>query len=257
MEEAEYTLSLKGKVALVTGGGRGIGKKIANDLAARGAKVGIIDRKEGRGQQAINEINNQGYTAVFEKGDVSIQPEAQTATEHLVEELGGLDILVNNAGITEKVRFKDLSLQQWENLIRNNLTGYFLSSKAALPYLLKSAEPTIVMISSMSAVTGSGGGAHYAASKGGINSLVRALAFELAPNGIRVNGVAPRTIATKGLSNLYTQEEKEMLIKQIPLGRLGKPEDVSNAVLFLATSLSSFTTGEVITVDGGRTFSKC
>ncbi|MBU4292931.1 MAG: SDR family oxidoreductase [Actinobacteria bacterium] len=172
----------------------------------------------------------------------------------IVKKLGGLHILVNNAGITNNISMDNLTLEEWKKVIDVNLTGSFICSKIAAGFILKSGGGVIIMVSSGSSLTGSGGGAHYAASKGGINSLVRALSRELAPKGIKVNAVAPRYINTEILSSLYAREEYLKIEKKIPLRRLGTVNDVANVVAFLASDLSSYISGEIILVDGGVTF---
>ena len=245
---------LEGKVAVITGGAKGIGKTISLTMARLGAKIAIIDISEDLGKKTVSEIINQGQDALFVKGDVSSVDDIEKSFKIIMKKLGGLHILVNNAGITSNVSMDNLSLEEWKRVIDVNLTGSFICSKVAYKYILKSGGGSIIMISSGSSLTGSGGGAHYAASKGGINSLVRALSRELAPNGIRVNAVAPRYIDTEILSSLHTSEECLNIEKKIPLRRLGKENDVANVVAFLACDLSGYITGEVILVDGGVTF---
>jgi len=252
-----YSLpGIKGKVILVTGGAQGIGKTISLTMARMGAKVAIIDNSEEFGRKTIKEIKDHNQEALFFKGDVCIMSDVESCINNIIEKMGGLHVLINDAGITNNIPFNDLTLDEWKNVINVNLTGTFICSKTAFKHILKSGGGSIIMISSGSSLTGSGGGAHYAASKGGVNSLVRALSRELAPKGIRVNGVAPRYIKTKILSSLYNSEKYTEKVKEIPIGRLGEKEDIANVVAFLASDLSSFITGETILVDGGMTFGR-
>ena len=246
--------NLNGKVALVTGASRGIGRAIALELARCGASVAFccdIDVEGGERTQAL--IQAEGRPAFFYRADVSKPEDVASMVEATLKALSRIDILVNNAGISPKIAFEDLSLEQWNRIISVNLTGAFLCSKAVVPVMLRQGGGKIIMISSAAAITGSGGGAAYAASKGGMNGLVRALARELVPKGIIVNALAPRTIETSMLTQLYSPSELQRLAKSIPLGRLGQPEDIAHWVAFLASDLSDFLCGEIILLDGGRT----
>lgn len=247
---------LKSKVAVVTGGGSGIGKTISLTLAALGIKIVIIDISEKTGRETSKEIIDKGGSSIFLKGDVTDEINIRGCMKAAVEKMGGIDILVNNAGIAKTIPLDELDLKEWKKVIEVNLTGPFICSKEAMGYILKRGGGTIIMVSSGSAITGSGGGAHYASSKGGINSLTRALSRELAPRGIRVNGVAPRAIESEQLDGLYPKEELDRIKGEIPLKRLGTRQDVANAIAYLASDLSAFTTGEVLLLDGGRTFNR-
>ncbi len=247
---------LKDKVIVITGGAKGIGKVVSVTMSLLGAKVAVIDISEKEGNNIVQYIVNYGREAIFCKGDVSNEEQINKCMETIWNNMGSLSILINNAGITNNISLDKLSVNEWRKIIDVNLTGSFICSKAAVKYIIKSGGGSIIMVSSGSAITGSGGGAHYAASKGGINSLIRALSRELAPRGIRVNGVAPRTIDSEQLDQLYTEKERLKIVNQIPLGRLGKYEDIANVIVFLCSNLSSFITGEVILVDGGRTFNR-
>jgi 3-oxoacyl-[acyl-carrier protein] reductase len=245
---------LSGKVVALTGGSRGIGRSIALTMTRFGARVAVIDVDIEGGEKTAREVRERGGDASFFFGNVAKEKDMETCMSGIVTHYGGLDILVNNAGVTKKVSFEELTLQEWQKTIGINLTGAFICSKIAARFILKRGGGTITMISSGSAITGTGGGPHYTASKGGINSLVRSLSRELAPKGIRVNGIAPRSINIGTFDSLYSEDELPKLKKQIPMGRLGSPEDIANVVVFLSSDLSSFITGEVILVDGGRTY---
>lgn len=243
-----------GKVVIITGGSRGIGRDIAFTMSQLGAKIAIIDIDEIEGDHTVKTIIDQGGEAGFFPADVADEQGIRHCMETIYARMGGLHVLVNNAGIMQKVSFEELTSVEWRKMIEINLTGTFICSKTAAKYLIASGGGSLIMISSGSALTGSGGGAHYAASKGGINSLVRYFSRQLAPKGIRVNGVAPRTIDSEMLRFLYSEEERSKLLQEIPLRRLGTGKDVANVVAFLASDLASFITGEVILVDGGRTY---
>jgi 3-oxoacyl-[acyl-carrier protein] reductase len=254
-DKREYRLpGIENKVVVVTGGAMGLGREISMVFGKLGAKVGIIDVSEAEGVKASEEIDADGGEAAFYVGDVSDAEQIRGCMEQIEGRFGGIDTLVSNAGITAKTSFVDLELEAWKRIIEVNRTGTFVCSKAVLPYLQKRGGGVIIMMSSGSAITGTGGSAAYAASKGGINSLVRSLSRELAPEGIRVNGVAPRSINLGTFGTLYTGEEGKELVKMIPLGRLGTADDIAHVVAFLASDLSGFITGETILVDGGRTY---
>lgn len=248
------SLTLEGKITIVTGGSRGIGKSIALKLAQAGSTVAIFDILEKEGKDTADQIVSSGGKADFYRVDVTSEEDVKNAVGGVLKNYGKIDFLVNNAGITSRYFFTEIPVQIWKKTIDVNLTGAFLCCKAVVPSMIKQKEGRIVIISSGSAITGSGGGAHYASSKGGVNSLVRALARELAPYNILVNGVAPRNIEAETLENVYSKEQIKALCEKIPLKRLGTPEEVANIALFLCSSLSTYITGQIILADGGRTF---
>lgn len=251
----DYKLpGIRNKSAVVTGGSCGIGRTIVRHLAFLGAKLAVIDISETKGRTGVKEIKDLGGMAEFYKGDVTHESSIKKCMKQIYYHFGSLDILVTNAGISSNVKFDKLSLENWRNVIDVNLTGSYICIKSAIPYFEANSNSSIIMISSGSAITGSGGSAAYAASKGGINSLVRALSRELAPKGTRVNGVAPRAIKGELLDRLYSKIEQQSIVSEIPLKRLGTEEDVAHVVSFLASDLSNFITGEVVLVDGGRTY---
>lgn len=248
-------LGLEGKVAVITGGSNGIGREIALLMSTLDVTVAIIDRDMENGNNVVQRVKEAGKSAIFCYGNVADKNEMQRCFETVVRKTGTLDIFINNAGVTSKSSFNELTLDIWERTIAVNLTGCFICSKIAAQYMQEKDGGSMVMISSGSAITGGGGGAHYTASKAGVNGLVRYLSRELAPQGIRVNGVAPRSIDSEILQKLYSREEQSILIDKIPIGRLGTGNDVAKVVIFLASDLASYITGEIILVDGGRTFS--
>lgn len=239
---------LKGKIALVTGSTKGIGKAIAFELAKEGANIVINSRNQGEAEQVAHQINDKmGVKTLALRADVSIIEEVKTLMKKTVDYFGRIDVLVNNAGAFEICPFLQISEDIWDKIIDINLKGTFLCSKLALPIMVKQKSGVIVNMSSMAAKTG---GilpvAHYAASKAGIIALTKALAREFAPYGIRVNAVAPGVIKTK-----MAESQAEEKRKIIPLGDLGEPEDVAKAVSFLVSDDASYITGEIIDVNGG------
>jgi len=241
-------MKLKGKIALVTGSTKGIGKAIAFKLAKEGANVTISSRNQSEAKQVAHQIGDKmGVKTLAIRADVSNAAEVRSLMEKIVDYFGRIDILVNNAGVFEIRPFLQISEDVWDKMIDINLKGTFLCSKMALPFMIKQKSGVIVNMSSMAAKTG---GilpvAHYAASKAGIIALTKALAREFAPYGIRVNAVAPGVIKTK-----MAESQAEEKRKIIPLGDLGKPEDVAKAVSFLVSDNASYITGEIIDVNGG------
>jgi 3-oxoacyl-[acyl-carrier protein] reductase len=254
-DERQWLLpGLAGKTAVVTGGASGIGKQICRTLGRMEMNIGIIDIDDDKGQKTLDEFVASSLSAVFCSGDVTDEESMERCFARIHSRFGGIDTLVNNAGTSRNIPFEHLELTDWNAVLSVNLKGAFICSKTAVPYMMKQKKGSIIMISSGSALTGSGGSACYAASKGGLNSLVRALSRELAPKGIRVNGVAPRSIEGELLNKVYTAEQLKRMQKKIPIGRMGTYEDVANVVSFLASDLSAFLTGETILLDGGRTF---
>jgi NAD(P)-dependent dehydrogenase (short-subunit alcohol dehydrogenase family) len=242
-----------GKSAVITGAGRGIGKSIAFLLSSLGVKVGIIDITPD-GESAAEEIKRAGGKAIYVNGNVVDSGQIEACMSKVAEEFGGIDFLVNNAGISDQVPFENLKIEQWNKIINVNLTGSYICTKSALKYLKQKKSSSIVMFSSGSIITGTGGCPAYAAAKGGIVSLTRALARELSVYNIRVNAVAPRNVRTEMLESVFSKEEIAKKEEHIPLKRLGSVEDIANAVLFLLSEMSDYITGETILIDGGRTF---
>jgi NAD(P)-dependent dehydrogenase (short-subunit alcohol dehydrogenase family) len=250
---AESLIDVTGNVAVITGGASGIGETIAYALSELGVNIGIIDLVD-TGEHVAKKIRDAGGDAVFVRTNITNEDEVNQGFRVIAQHFGQINYLINNAGTASKTPFDLLSLTEWARILDVNLKGTFLCTKAALPYMRKSNDGKIVMISSGSAITGSGGSASYSASKGGINSLTRALARELAKENIRVNAVAPRTIRGRMLESVYTEEAIKDIESKLPLGRLGTERDVANTVIFLLCRLSNYITGETILVDGGRTF---
>jgi len=251
-------MKLDGKVAVVTGAAKGIGKCIAGAMAAEGAKVCILDFDEAAGQACEAELRAAGGDALFVRADVSSCDSQLAAKRAILDAYGRVDILVVNAGISVKHSIADITPDEWERVISINLSGSFYTVKAFYDEFKQKTpadEGKIIFITSGSGITGTGGGAHYAASKSGQHGLMRAVSKELGPNGVNVNAIAPRVIVTDIFDMLYsTEEEKRALVRKIPIGRFGYPEDIANFALFLATKEASYMHGQIVLLDGGRTY---
>jgi 3-oxoacyl-[acyl-carrier protein] reductase len=238
--------SLDGKVALVTGGSRGIGAAISRELADAGARVAVNYRA---GQEAAEALAGE-ISGLPVQADVSSADEVQGLVERVESELGDLDILVNNAGITRDTLIARMSDEDWETVIDTNLRGTFNTARAVARKMLRLRSGTIVNLSSVVGVHGNPGQANYAASKAGIIGLTKALARELGSRGVRVNAIAPGYISTE-LTDVLSEEQRGLILQNTPLSRLGEPEDVARAVRFLCSDEAAFITGEVLLVDGG------
>lgn len=244
-------LSLEGKVSLVTGGARGLGKSIALKLASLGSDVVINDiGGDESAMETISEIESMGRKAVYIKADISKFEEAKSLVEQSVEQLGKIDVLVNNAGITRDNLIMRMSEEDFDAVINVNLKGTFNVSKAAIRGMLKTKNCSIINVSSVVGVAGNAGQTNYAASKAGVIGFTKSLAKEVAKKNVRVNAVAPGFIETD-MTDKLPEEIIEGYKQNIPLGSLGSPEDVSNTVAFLASDMSKYITGQVIVVDGG------
>lgn len=246
----DKTGTLDGRVALVTGGARGIGRSIAFRLAAEGAKVAIVDLMDAGAETAREVEETTGNQAVFVKADISKEDEAKAAVAAAEEALGPIDILVNNAGITRDGLALTMSESDWDAVLTVNLKGSFLMSKAVLRGMVKRRSGSIISISSVVARRGNAGQINYSAAKAGLIGLTKSLAREVASRNVRVNAVAPGYIETEMTAKL-DEKARQALIGAIPLGRIGTPENVADAVAFLAGDQSSFITGAVLAVDGG------
>lgn len=242
---------LENKTAIVTGARRGIGKGIALALAKEGCNVVISDIDEKDCEAVAEEARKLGPKALAVRCDVSKKEEVEKLFSRTIEEFGRLDILVNNAGIFPFVSFAEMKEEDWDKVLNVNLKSIFLCSKEAAKVLPE--EGRIVNISSIAAYVGFEGLVHYCASKGAINSMIRALALELASKKITVNAIAPGAIETPGASEVSTEESKKQTIAMVPLSRMGQPEDIADAVVFLASEKASYITGQTIIVDGGWT----
>jgi len=244
----------EGKVAVITGGAHGIGKQIAVDLAKNGVNTVIADFSETHGPDTAKEITDNYCKSIFVKSDVSNAEDMVNVRSRTFEEFGRVDILVLDAGIGHKLKFDEISYEEWDRVIAVNLTGLFNTIK---PFFndFKSNGGSIIYISSGSALSGTGGEAAYPASKAGGEGLIRALSKELGPYGVTVNAIAPRLIDTGEMMrvNYPTQEALDNVLDKIPMKRFGTVKDVSNLAVYLANPENKYITGQTILLDGGRT----
>ena len=249
---SRITTDLTGRTAIVTGAAQGLGRCIAQSLAAAGAQVACVDINAASLSDTVGAIRGSGGTAEPLACDVTDAGGVTEVVDDVLKRWGKLDILVNNAGITRDnviVRMKD---EQWDAVININLRGTFLFTRAAARPMMKNRDGRIINIASVSGLMGNPGQANYSASKAGVIGLTRTVARELAGRNVTVNAVAPGFIATDMTATLG-DEILTAVRKEIPLGRLGDPQDVADSVLFLASDAASFITGHVLAVDGGLT----
>jgi len=241
-----------GHTALVTGGTRGIGRAIAARLALGGADIAVVSRSTDGGP-VVAELEKLGVRAVAVNADVSDPGAVRRMVDTVREALGPIDILVNNAAIADPGYRNawELAAESWDRMLGVNLSGVQYCCAAILPQMLAKGWGRIVNISSTSGISGGTSGVHYAASKGGVIALSKALAMELAPRGITVNVVAPSKIDTDMLRQAAGEKERADTIRRIPVGRLGQPEEVAEAVAYFAAKEAGYTTGQVLVVSGG------
>jgi 3-oxoacyl-[acyl-carrier protein] reductase len=250
--EARMSGRLENRVALIIGAARGIGKGIAQRFIEEGARVIIGDREAGIGEETARGLGGRDR-ARFAAVDITRKEEAENAVNTAVEHFGGLDILVQNAGIYPWTLIEDIEPEEWDSVLAVNLKGTYLAARAALPAMRSKGSGRMIFTSSITGprVTSPGHG-HYSASKAGINGFIKAAAIEFAAYGITVNGVEPGNILTEGVRQHRSAEFLRGMEEAVPLGRLGTPRDVANAVLFLASEDASYITGTTIIVDGGQ-----
>jgi 3-oxoacyl-[acyl-carrier protein] reductase len=243
--------TLAGKAALVTGASRGIGRAIALELARQGAKVAVnYAGSEGKANEVVDEIKANGGEAFAIKADVSKQADVTEMVKSVISAFGSLDILVNNAGITRDNLLMRMKEEEWDAVINTNLKGVFHCTKAVSRQMMKQRAGCIINIASIVGVSGNAGQANYVAAKAGVIGLTKTTAKELAARNITVNAVAPGFITTD-MTDELTAELREEMLKQIPLSRMGEPEDIAKVVRFLASSDSNYMTGQTLHVDGG------
>lgn len=244
-------MQLEGKVALVTGASRGIGKAIAMMLAENGADIAVNFAGSTAAAEAVAaEIEKMGRKAILVQGDVSKADVCAEIVDKVVSELGHIDILVNNAGITRDTLLLRMKEEDWDAVLNTNLKGVFNCTKAAVKYMAKQRSGSIVNISSVVALMGNAGQANYAAAKAGILGFTRSVAKEMAARGIRVNAVTPGFIKTD-MTSVLSEKVVAAMEASIPLARLGEPEDIAKAVLFLVSDNAAYITGQTLHVDGG------
>jgi NAD(P)-dependent dehydrogenase (short-subunit alcohol dehydrogenase family) len=253
MENGGWRMKLGGKVAIVTGASRGLGRVFCLKLAEEGARI-VADDIAGL-EETVKAVEAMGGTAIALQADVTREEDTLRMARETVEEFGRIDILVNNAafyyGISRKP-FYELDPGEWDRVMEVNVKGPWLCTRAVFPYMKEQGKGSIINLASEVFFTGSRNFAHYVASKGGVIGLTRALAVELGPHGIRINAIAPGFTDTEASRLLVPEMEKKYNTNKTPLRRLEKPEDLAGTVVFLASDDSAFITGQTILVDGGR-----
>ncbi len=243
-------MKLKDKVAVVTGGNRGIGRAVALELARNGSAIAICGTNEATLQETAAEIEKLGVKCLAQKTDVSKESEVEAFGKTVLETFGKIDILVNNAGITKDNLLIRMSSQEWDDVINVNLKSAFLMTKVFVRPMMKARQGRIINMTSIIGVRGNAGQANYAASKAGLIGLTKTTAREFASRNITCNAVAPGFIQTD-MTHALGEKAKEELLQQIPLGILGETRDIAGVVLFFASEEARYITGQVICVDGG------
>jgi 3-oxoacyl-[acyl-carrier protein] reductase len=239
------------KVALITGSSRGIGRAIAIELAKSGIDIVVNnDKNPQEGIEVVNEINKIAQRAIYIQADVSNPDQVADMFEKIITKFGRIDILINNAGITRDKMLVNMDIEFWNSVISVNLTGVFNCTKSVIKYMKKQGGGKIINISSIVGEIGNIGQANYAASKGGVISFTKTIAKEYARDGIIVNAIAPGFIKTKMLETI-PEKVMQKILNQIPLGRLGNPEEVAKLVCFLVSDDANYITGQVININGG------
>ncbi len=243
-------MALTGRVALITGSARGIGRAIALKLAERGADIVVSDIEDA--EPVADEIRAMGRQSIAVKANVSLAADVEKLVESAIARFGHIDILVNNAGIARDQLLLRMSEEEWDAVLNVNLKSAFLCSRAVVRHMLKQRWGRIVSISSVVGIMGNPGQANYAASKAGIIGFTKTLAKELGSRGITANAIAPGFIETR-MTQQLNENQRQELFKRIPLGSLGTPQDVAEAVAFLASEEARYISGQVLGVDGGMT----
>ncbi len=243
---------LQGKTAVITGGARGIGFATAQKFAREGARVMIWDIDAEKGAAAVQSLDKEGLSVSFTSVDVTQFDSVSQAAREAIDRLEQIDILINNAGITRDARLVKMTPEQWQQVIDVNLTGVFNCTKAIVPYMIEHNYGRIITASSVVGLYGNFGQTNYVATKSGVIGMTKVWAREFGGKGITVNAVAPGFIATEMVETI-PEKVLTMLREKTPVGRLGTPEDIANAYLFLASEEASFINGAVLSVDGGIT----
>lgn len=241
---------LKGKAAIITGAAQGIGKAVALKFANEGADVVVADINTALAAATVQEIEQSGSKAFSCRVDVSNPQDAESMAEETIKTYGRIDILINNAGITRDSLLMRMKRDDWDRVLDINLGGTFNCTKAVVRYMVKARYGKIINISSVVGLMGNSGQVNYASSKAGVIGFTKALARELASRGITVNAIAPGFIDTE-MTQVLPEKERQLLVSQIPLSRLGLPGDIANCAKFLASEEANYITGQVIQVNGG------
>ena len=253
MDETKSIKRFSNQVVIVTGASKGIGRGIASLFAAEGAQVVLVGRDETHLEAMKTTIQENSGIAICVKGDVSNPKDMERMVDEVLDQYGRIDILCHNAGIYPHARLENMTLEEWQTVIDVNLTGTFLAVRACIPAMKAAGHGKIVITSSISGPQRAlPGYSHYTASKGGVAGFIKTAAVELAKYKINVNGVEPGNIMTEGLEATGSEHMNNM-IRAIPLGYLGTPEDVAHAILFLASKEANYITGQNLIVDGGQT----
>jgi NAD(P)-dependent dehydrogenase (short-subunit alcohol dehydrogenase family) len=249
------SFDLTNKVAIISGGATGIGRAIADGLSEAGASVVICGRQFQKCEEACKEIEERtGTRALAHRCDITSKDEIETLVNTVLDECKRVDILVNNAGVTSNYHVLDLSEEEWDRVININLKGYFLCSQAVGRIMAASRGGVIINISSLLGDVARPNRVHYCSAKGGVKMLTKALALDLASYGIRVNAVAPGPVETEMVAPILADPTvRSEILANLPIGRLGQPEDIAGAVVFLASEAAAFVTGTTLYVDGGYT----
>lgn len=244
-------MRLKDMVSIITGGAGGIGKVAAKLFASEGSRVIIADYDAALGEQVAEKIASQtGASCLFVQVNVADPDSVQQMVQQVMDEFGKIDVLINNAGITRDAMLKKLTVEDWQRVLDVNLSGVFYCTQAVLPYMVEQGRGSVINTSSIVGLQGNIGQTNYAATKSGIIGLTKTWAKELGPKGIRVNAVAPGFIATSMVTSV-PEKILEQLRANVPLRRLGQPEDIAQAYLYLASDESSYVNGTILQVDGG------
>ncbi|MCS7190620.1 MAG: 3-oxoacyl-[acyl-carrier-protein] reductase [Fimbriimonadales bacterium] len=246
------TISLEGRVALVTGAGRGIGRAVALALAQAGAQVAVLSRTETNAQETAHAIEQAGGQAIAFSGDVADTATVENSVDQILKYWERLDIVVNNAGITRDTLLLRMKDEDWDAVLQTNLRGAFLCSRAALKPMMRQRWGRIVNISSVVGLTGNAGQANYAASKAALIAFTKTVALEMGSRNITCNAIAPGLIETD-MTQTLPEQVRAHALQRIPLGRFGTPEEIAYGVLFLCSEFASYITGQVFVIDGGLT----
>ena len=243
---------LENKVAIITGGTAGIGAAAAKKFAQEGAKVTVWARNAEKGKAFVEAMAKEGYTICFDAVDTSNYEQVVAATKRVFDANGKIDILINNAGITNDSILKKMTPEQWQSVIDINLTGTFYCTKAVNQYMVEAGWGRIINVSSVVGLYGNFGQTNYVATKAGVIGMTKTLCRELGKKGVTVNAVAPGFIATDMVAKM-PEDVLAGMVAKVPVGRLGKPEDIANAFCFLASDEAAYVNGAVLSVDGGMT----